>query len=405
MIELQGKYNSCKVFAESIDDATRGQLEALLNQPMVEGSQIRIMPDTHAGAGCVIGTTMTLKDKVVPNLVGVDIGCSVLAVQLKDKRINLTDLDSVIHKQIPSGMEVHKAPVTNVADLDKIKATVNIERAELSLGTLGGGNHFIEVDRASDGTLWLVIHTGSRHLGLEVCKYYQDRGYEQLNIAQKGDIKELRRALIDDYKAKGKETEIGDALQALNDKYKSETIDVPYELAYVEGTLFDDYIHDMRIVQAFASKNRATIANRIIKAMGLKEVDRIETMHNYIDCDNLILRKGSISARENERVLIPMNMRDGTLLCVGKGNADWNYSAPHGAGRLMSRRQARENIAMSDYKQSMKGIFTTCVNRGTVDESPMAYKPMESIIEQVKETVDILDILKPIYNFKAADNE
>lgn len=552
MIELKGMYNDCKVYANEIDEATKGQLITLLNQSFVAGSKIRIMPDTHAGAGCVIGTTMTLQDKVVPNLVGVDIGCftgetqiwcstyykgikelavagvpfivdaydeerncfvkaravaaktrenaalvavtyvkestiesqrkavtvrctpdhkflivdkdtdklywqaaekleagtriwaediilvvksvepleeredvyclnvpeyhnfaimfgaivhncGMLAVKLKDKRINFTDLDSVIHKQIPSGMEVNKAAVAQFDDLDNIKAVINKERAELSLGTLGGGNHFIEVDKDNEGNHWLVIHTGSRHLGLEVCNYYQQAGYEQLNVATKGDIKEMRKALIEEYKAKGKDTEIGVALQQLNEKYKAEIIAIPYELAYVDGALFEDYIHDMRIVQAFAVKNRATIANRIMKAAGLKEIDRFETIHNYIDCDNMILRKGSISAQEGERVLIPMNMRDGSLLCVGKGNPDWNYSAPHGAGRLMSRRQARENIAMSDYKQSMQGIFTTCVNRGTVDESPMAYKSMESIMEQVTETVDIVEVIKPVYNFKASE--
>lgn len=412
MIELKGKYNSAKVFTDNIDNATISQLISLLNQKSVEGSRIRIMPDTHAGAGCVIGTTMTLKDKVVPNLTGVDIGCGMLAIKLKEKRIDLPNLDSVIRKYVPSGGEVNEnskedKTSLNVRDLrcfGKPKAKIRPELAYHSVGTLGGGNHFIEVDKDSDNNLWLVIHTGSRHLGMEICNYYQDMGYEALK--EKVNLKKEKiKVIIQELKSQGREKEISSKLAEFNKNYNAQNPDIPHELAYVEDELFKDYIHDMDIVQKHASCNRNEIARVILKYAKLHEEERFETIHNYIDIENMILRKGSISAQKGEKVIIPMNMRDGSLICIGKGNEDWNFSAPHGAGRLMSRSEAKESISMKDFKESMKNIFSTSVNKSTIDESPFAYKPMDEIIQNIQDTVEIIDIIKPIYNFKAADIE
>ena len=406
MFELIGKYNSCKVFADITDDETISQLTTLLNQQCVEGSQIRIMPDTHAGKGSVIGTTMTLKDKVIPNLVGVDIGCGMTSVMLKETRLDLPKLDSVIRKYVPSGFDIHESPISDESPIGDLRCSkyVNIDRAMRSLGTLGGGNHFIEIDKDCNGNLWLVVHTGSRHLGIEVCTYYQDLGFRRLQERQQGgSYSDLSKELIKKLQAEGRDKEISKQLSLLKEKCNSQGRGIIHDLAYVEGKDFDDYIHDMKLTQAHAELNRRMIVKQIVKNMKLHIEDEFSTIHNYIDCDNMILRKGSISAQAGERVLIPMNMRDGSLICVGKGNLDWNYSAPHGAGRLMSRSKAKDNISMSDYKKSMDGIFTTCVNRGTLDESPMAYKPMGSIIENIRDTVDIKDIIKPIYNFKAGE--
>jgi RNA-splicing ligase RtcB len=402
MIELEGKYNSCKVFTDDCDTATIGQLTALLDQESSKGSKIRIMPDCHAGKGSVIGTTMTLDKYVIPNIVGVDIGCGMLAVKLKNKSIDLPALDSVIHKYVPSGFDIHDEPIGD-SDIDQIYAPVNTDRAYRSLGTLGGGNHFIEVDKDSEGFLWLVIHTGSRHLGIEVCDYYQNLAYENLKAkAAGGTYKELSDKLIAQYKSEGREKELSKALAGLKSEYKS-NIDIPQALAYLEGDSMEAYIHDMKLAQEHASINRAIIAKTILKKAKLKEIERFETIHNYIDCNNMILRKGSISAQDEERVIIPMNMRDGSLICIGKGNPDWNYSAPHGAGRLMSRNAARDSISMSDFKESMKGIYSTSVNKSTIDESPQAYKPMDEIISNMGDAVEIVDIIKPIYNFKAGE--
>lgn len=558
MIELNGKYNNCKVYTDNIDNATISQLISLLNQKSVEDSRIRIMPDTHAGAGCVIGTTMTLKDKVVPNLVGVDIGCfsgdtkvftssgwieikdlvdkdaftiesydtetksfviskaiakktrenaslvkvvyhivstlkekqfevyctpdhkfliredndkeswieasklsrdvelvsedykilvdnvystnrvedvycltventhtfliegsvvvhncGMLAIKLKEKRIDLPNLDSVIRKYVPSGGEVNEnskedKTSLNVRDLrcfGKPNAKIREELAYHSVGTLGGGNHFIEVDKDSNNDLWLVIHTGSRHLGMEICNYYQDMGYEALKEKVNGSKKDKINAIIQELKSQGREKEISSKLEEFNKNYKEKNPDAPHELAYVEDELFKDYIHDMDMVQKHASCNRNEIARVILKYAKLHEEERFETIHNYIDVENMILRKGSISAQKGEKVIIPMNMRDGSLICIGKGNEDWNFSAPHGAGRLMSRSEAKENISMKDFKESMKNVFSTSVNKSTIDESPFAYKPMDEIIQNIQDTVEIVDIIKPIYNFKAADIE
>ena len=417
MIELKGKYNNCKVFTDSVDNATIGQLTSLLNQQSVEGNQIRIMSDVHAGKGCVIGTTMTLTNgKVIPNLVGVDIGCGMLAIKLKEKRIDLPKLDSIIRKYVPSGGAVHEKSNENKTSLDarelrcfgKPNAKIREDLAYKSVGTLGGGNHFIELNSDSEGDLWLVIHTGSRHLGLEVCDYYQGEAYKRLKDEyNNGGRAKQQNEIIEKLKAEGRHKEINKAIEQFNKTFKEQNPPVPFDLAYCTGDLFNDYIHDMKMVQDHASCNRAEIARVILKEMKLHEVERFETIHNYIDTENMILRKGSVSAQAGEKLLIPMNMRDGSLVCVGKGNPDWNYSAPHGAGRLMSRSEAKQNISMTEYKKTMHeaGIYTTCVNKSTIDESPMAYKPMEQIMQHINDTVEIIDIIKPIYNFKAGEED
>ena len=393
MFELFGKHNTCKVFTDNCDNETISQIIELLNQESVANSQIRIMPDTHAGKGCVIGTTMTITDKVIPNLVGVDIGCGMYAIKLEETEIDCEKLDKVIRQYIPSGFSIHDRAITR-SNIDKIIAPIDVDRAMKSLGTLGGGNHFIEVDRGNDGKLWLVIHTGSRHLGIEVCKYYQDLAYNKI---RNNGIREKIDATIARLKAEGKHHEIENTIKIL----KMQAGPIPKDLCYIEGEDFYNYINDMKITQEHAKINRYTIASQILQHMNLHEIEIFDTIHNYIDTDNMILRKGSISAQANEKVIIPMNMRDGSLICIGKGNPDWNYSAPHGAGRIMSRNQAREQVSLEEFKVSMKDIFSTCVNENTIDESPMVYKPMNEIIENIKDTVDIIDIIKPIYNFKA----
>jgi len=390
-ITLKGKYNEATVFTDNIDQATISQVTELLDQEFVAGSKIRIMPDCHAGTGCVVGTTMTITDKIVPNLVGVDIGCGILAVELEETDIDLKKLDEVINEHIPSGFDIHDRCITNYSPLRDYACEIDRDRANRSIGTLGGGNHFIEIDRDKDGCLWLVIHTGSRHLGVEVCDYYQRAGYK----AYGDDLKSLINGAIAVLKAKGHEQEIEVTVKML----KRMTPDIPKDLAYVKGQLFVDYLHDMALTQTYAELNRQTIADIIIEKMNLHPVDSFDTIHNYID--NMILRKGSISAQLGERVIIPMNMRDGSLICVGKGNPEWNYSAPHGAGRIMSRTQAMDNISFEEFEQSMKGIYSTSVVESTIDESPMVYKPIEEIMGNIGDTVVIMDVIKPIYNFKA----
>lgn len=404
MLELRGKYNNCKVFTDNVDNATIGQLIALMNQSSVAGSQIRIMPDTHAGKGCVIGTTMTIGNKVIPNLVGVDIGCGMAVAELKETRIDLPKLDSVIRKKVPSGFSIrdkaHKF-LRNV-DLEELYCykNINVDRAEKSLGTLCGGNHFIEVDTSENGQLYLVVHTGSRNLGKQVAEYYQDLAWKNLKNGNKG---ELIKAKIDELKAAGRQSEIEAELAKIQSTIES----VPKELAYCEGELFDKYIHDMKITQEYAYWNREAILDTIVDEMHLHVVDQWQTIHNYIDTENMILRKGSVSAQAGEKLIIPMNMRDGSLICIGKGNPDWNFSAPHGAGRLMSRSEAKQSISMSEFKKTMSdaGIYSTSVNKSTIDESPMAYKPMQEIIDNIGDTVEIVNIIKPVYNFKAGEED
>ena len=396
MIELQGKYNTAKLFTDNFDQETIAQIINLLNQEFVKDSQIRIMPDTHAGAGCVIGTTMTITNKVVPNLVGVDIGCGMETVILKDTYIELQKLDKVIHEFIPAGFSVRSKAHSfmdeiNLAEL-RCADHVNLNRAELSLGTLGGGNHFIELDKDDDGKLYLVVHSGSRNLGKQVAEYYQKAAAEDLERRRNG-----RSALVSLLKIEGRETEIQAELKKLN------YVKVDKNLAFADGTLFDDYLHDMEITQRYAMLNRRAIVKEIVKQIKLKVEDSFTTIHNYIETDTMILRKGAISAKAGERVLIPINMRDGSLVCIGKGNPDWNFSAPHGAGRLMSRSVAKESITLSQFKKSMEGIYSSTVSKATIDESPFAYKPMNEIISNIKDTAEIVKTIKPLYNFKAAE--
>lgn len=400
MIILNGKYNTAKVFTDVIDENAISQIITLCNQPVSAGSQIRIMPDVHAGAGCTIGTTMTVTDKAIPNLVGVDIGCGMETVKLKEKHIELQQLDKLIYRAIPSGFSIRKKPhryieKVNLAELYCIEH-VNLERAELSMGTLGGGNHFIEADKGTDGSIYIVIHSGSRHLGVETAKYYQEEAYRRLNRSSRKEVDELVARL----KAEGKSKQIESEVKKLKN---TKTTDIPKPLAYTDGELFEQYIHDMKIVQEFARLNRLAMMDEIIKGMGLHVVEQFTTIHNYIDTESMILRKGAVSAKDGEKLLIPINMRDGSLICTGKGNPDWNYSAPHGAGRIMSRSQAKQSFTVSEYKKQMKGIYTTSVNAGTLDECPMVYKSMNDILDNIGDTAEVNEIIRPVYNFKAGE--
>ncbi len=400
MIILNGKYNSANVYTDIIDEGAIRQIIELCSQPMSEGSQIRIMPDVHAGAGCTIGTTMTITDKVVPNLVGVDIGCGMETIILKEKHIELQKLDKLIYEKIPSGFDIRKKAHRYAEKIDLTQLYcyehINPVRAELSIGTLGGGNHFIEADKGSDGTLYIVVHSGSRHLGVETAKYYQEEAYRRLNKSSDNDVQQI----VERLKSEGRHKQIESEIKKIKSTKRTE---VPKHLAYAEGELFEKYIHDMKLVQEFAMLNRQAMTDEIIKGMGLHVADRFTTIHNYIDTDEMILRKGAVSAKAGERLLIPINMRDGSLICTGKGNPDWNCSAPHGAGRLMSRSQAKQNFTVSEYKKQMKGIYTTSVSSQTLDECPMAYKSMDAILDNIGDTAEITDIIKPIYNFKAGE--
>ncbi len=400
MIILNGKYTDAKVYTDIIESTAIGQITQLCNQPVSEGSRIRIMPDVHAGAGCTVGTTMTITDKVIPNIVGVDIGCGMEAVRLKEKHIEVQQLDKLIYRAIPSGFAIREKPHRYIGKIDLTELCcydrIDHLRAEKSIGTLGGGNHFIEADKGEDGAIWIVIHSGSRHLGVEVAKYYQEEAYRRLNKSSQKEIDELIARL----KAEGKEKSIQSEIKKLAN---TKTTNVPKHLAYCEDELFEQYIHDMKIVQEFAMINRQAMMDEIIKGMGLHVTDSFTTIHNYIDMENMILRKGAVSAQAGERLLIPINMRDGSLICTGKGNPDWNFSAPHGAGRLMSRSEAKQSFTVSEYKKQMQGIYTTSVNSGTLDECPMAYKSMEDIVSCIGDTVEINEVIKPIYNFKAGE--
>ena len=399
-MELKGKYNTAKVFTDVIDQDSIAQIIQLCNQPFAQGSRIRLMPDVHAGAGCTVGTTMTIQDRVVPNLVGVDIGCGMETVQLREKHIELQQLDRLIHQKIPSGFSIREKAHRYFQQVDLTRlycfSHINPLRAEKSLGTLGGGNHFIEADRDEEGNLYLVVHSGSRHLGLEVAGYYQKEGYERLN----GSSRQDRDRLVQELKNQGRDKEISKALKALKNTKKT---DIPKPLAYVEGELFQQYLHDMRLVQDFAMWNRKAMMDELVKGLKIHVEDRCITIHNYIDTEAMILRKGAVSAQKGERLLIPINMRDGSLICVGCGNEDWNFSAPHGAGRLMSRSQAKQSFTVNQFRKEMEGIYTTSVGKSTLDECPMAYKSLEDIVRHIGDTVEIERRLFPIYNFKAGE--
>lgn len=400
MLEIRGKYNTAKIFTNVVDESSVAQVMQLCNQPFTEGSRIRLMPDIHAGAGCTVGTTMTITDKVVPNLVGVDIGCGMETVRIKERHIELQKLDKLIAEKIPSGFQIRQRTHRYFERVDLSAlccyAAINPLRAEKSLGTLGGGNHFIEADRDAEGHIYLVVHSGSRHLGLEVANYYQNEGYRALN----GNSRQDELQLIAQLKSEGREKEIQKALKALKNVKRT---NVPRQLAYVTGELFTQYVHDMKIIQAFAMLNRQAMMDEIIKGMKLHVEEQFTTVHNYIDMDHMVLRKGAVSAQAGEKLLIPINMRDGSLICIGKGNEDWNCSAPHGAGRLMSRSAAKQTFTVSAFKKQMNGIYTTSVGSSTLDECPMAYKNMQDIVDNIGDTADILQIIKPIYNFKAGE--
>ena len=398
MLEIKGKINTAICYAKVVEDEAIAQIRRMCDYDFTENSTIRIMPDVHAGKGCTIGTTMTVHGKAVPNIVGVDIGCGMYTINIGKGEIDFAKLDAAAHF-VPSGKNVWEGRQEKF-DLEALRCyrqLKNTKRLERSLGTLGGGNHFIEVDRASDGTNYLVIHTGSRNLGKQVAEIYQQLAID-LNKGME-DYFDRRDEIIRTYKEQGRRKEIQQALKEISINEKEATI--PEDLCYLYGRFFDDYIHDIEICQQFATRNREKIAEILIDRAGLTAGEGFHTIHNYIATDEMILRKGAIAAHKGEKVLIPINMRDGSILAVGKGNPDWNFSAPHGAGRLMSRTKARAELKMAEYKDTMSGIYTTSVNESTIDEAPMAYKSMDDIISVIDETVDVIEILKPVYNFKA----
>lgn len=405
MLEVKGKYNIAKIFTDVVDNETISQIITLLNQEFTQDSKIRIMPDCHAGAGCVIGTTMKIHNKVVPNLVGVDIGCGMKLVELGKSNINFEELDCFIRNNIPSGMNVNDEVLDNSINLKELKCFEFLKNdlyLMKSLGSLGGGNHFIEVDKDDEGNYYLVIHSGSRNLGLQVAKYYQRKAIEyHKNLIF--DKQKEKKTIIEQLKKEGKQQLIQKVLKEIDEKLVKTHI--PEDLCYVEGPLFDDYIHDMDICQKFAVINREVIAKKICLFLKINynSLNGFETIHNYINMEDMILRKGAISAYKDQLVLIPINMRDGCIIGKGKENADFNYSAPHGAGRLLSRSEAKEKINLEDFEKTMEGIYTTSVNQSTIDESPFAYKPIESILENIKDTIEIVKIVKPIYNFKSSE--
>lgn len=404
-----------KIFTENIEQEAIDQINTLMEQPAFSDCKVRIMPDVHAGAGCVIGFTADLGDKVIPNIVGVDIGCGMLTVELGEldkeddsivnhvTEIDFAKLDRAIREHVPSGRNVHDGRIARFDKIQELKCYRNLKdtrRFERSIGTLGGGNHFIEIDESAGGKKYLVIHSGSRNLGKQVADYYQNLAVELMQ--GKDELYSKQEQLIADYKAQGRRSEIQAAIKELHKNWKAKQLDIPKDLCYLTGKYREDYLHDMRICQEFAKKNRWYIALAIIAAMDWVMIDHFETIHNYIDDENMI-RKGAISAKKGEKLLIPINMRDGCIVGIGCGNEDWNCSAPHGAGRIMSRHKARECLSLIEFEDSMKGIYTTSVSVETIDEAPLAYKPMDEIVKNIEDTVDILEIIKPVYNFKASE--
>ena len=402
MLEIKGKVNTAICYAKVIEDEAINQIRRMCDYDMTAGSKIRIMPDVHAGKGCTIGTTMTIVDKAVPNVVGVDIGCGMYTVNLGKGEIDFEKLDEACHF-IPSGMNVWEGRQERF-DLTKLQCYRNLKdtrRLERSLGTLGGGNHFIEVDEAEDGIKYLIIHSGSRNLGKQVAELYQklavdlNRGY--------GEYFEKRDEIIRTYKEQGRRKEIQGALKELHFQVYESQPSMPDDLCYLSGKYLEDYLHDVVVCQSFARRSREKMTEIILERTGMTGADGSHTIHNYIDTDEMILRKGAIAAHKGEKVLIPINMRDGSVLAVGKGNPEWNYSAPHGAGRIMSRTKAKNELSLDQYKEEMAGVYTTSVNENTLDEAPMAYKSLEDIIDVIRESVDVIDVMKPIYNFKASE--
>ena len=401
-IEIKGKVNTALCYAKVVEEEAIGQIRRMCDYAIAEDSKIRIMPDVHAGKGCTIGTTMTITDKVVPNVVGVDIGCGMYTVNLGKDDVDFEKLDEAAHF-IPSGMNVWEGRQErfDLTDLHCYRELKDAKRLARSLGTLGGGNHFIEIDEATDGTKYLIIHSGSRNLGKQVAELYQklainlNRGF--------GEYLKKRDEIISSYKEQGRRSEIQSALKQLQWQVYESPVSIPEDLCYLEGKYLEDYLHDVEICQVFARRSREKMAEIILERTRMNGCDAFHTIHNYIDTDEMILRKGAIAAHKGERVLIPINMKDGSILAIGKGNPEWNYSAPHGAGRIMSRTKAKNELNLDEYKQAMKGIYTTSANENTLDEAPMAYKSQESIIDVIRESVDIIDVMKPIYNFKASE--
>ncbi len=403
MLEIKGKVNTAVCYAKVIDDGAVEQIRRMCDYELTEGSKIRIMPDVHAGKGCTIGTTMTVSDKACPNIVGVDIGCGMYTVKLNDETLDFERIDDACH-YIPSGMNVWdgRKEHFDLTELRCFRSLKDSKRLERSLGTLGGGNHFVEIDKATDGTFYLVIHSGSRNLGKQVAEIYQQLAVD-LHMGKENYFIQ-RDEIIRSYKEQGRRGEIQSALKALKNSYETQELSVPEDICWLYGSFLEDYLHDVEICQRFARRNRELMAEVILGRTGMTSSDSFHTIHNYIDTDEMILRKGAIAAHKGEKILIPINMRDGVVLATGKGNPEWNYSAPHGAGRLMSRSKAKENLDMAAYVEAMKGIYTTSVNEQTIDEAPMAYKSLEDIIDVIKESVDVIDIMKPVYNFKASDD-
>ena len=402
MLEIKGRVNTAICYAKVIEDEAIDQIRRMCDYPMTAGSRIRIMPDVHAGKGCTIGTTMTIADKAVPNVVGVDIGCGMYTVNLGKADIAFERIDEACH-YIPSGMNVWEGRQERF-DLTELRCYRNLKdtrRLERSLGTLGGGNHFFEVDESKDGTKYLIIHSGSRNLGKQVAELYQklavdlDRGY--------GEYFEKRDEIIRTYKEQGRRKEIQAALKELHFEVYEGQPSMPADLCHLSGKYLEDYLHDVEICQRFARRSREKMAEIILERTGMTGGEAFHTIHNYIDTDEMILRKGAIAAHAGEKVLIPINMRDGSVLAVGKGNPEWNYSAPHGAGRIMSRTKAKNELSLDEYRKEMTGVYTTSVNEYTLDEAPMAYKSLEDIINVIRESVDVIDVMKTIYNFKASD--
>ena len=367
-MKIIGKQNEAIVYGDNIEDSAIEQIQILCDQAFASGSKIRIMPDVHTGAGCTIGMTMTITDKVVPNIVGVDIGCGMYTVCLGKIDIDFEKLDTIVHG-IPSGKNVWEGRQKKF-DLTVLNCYRNLKdtkRIAKSIGTLGGGNHFIEIEKTQRDVKYMIIHTGSRNLGK--------------------------------YKAEGRRKELQQALKTI--VWTQKKLEIPEELCFLYGEYMEQYLHDIAICQQFAKENRELIAQKIMEAMSWEPQEVFHTVHNYIDVKENIVRKGAISAKKGEKVLIPINMKDGSILAIGKGNAEWNYSAPHGAGRLYSRSQAKEQFTLQQYQKEMEGIYSTCVTEKTLDESPMAYKKLEDIVNAVQQTVDVIEVMKPIYNFKA----
>jgi RNA-splicing ligase RtcB len=406
MIELQGKYNTAKVFTDNVEDKTMSQIINLLNQDFTVGAKIRIMPDCHYGAGCVIGFTADLGEKVIPNLVGVDLGCGMFVAKLGHEVIDLEKLDGIVHNEVPAGYEVHKITEQKFEKINDLICLRDLkyEKFERAIGTLGGGNHFIELNQDDDNNYYLVIHSGSRNLGKQVADYYQKIAIN--NLKGLGDFKTGKLELIQQLKSEGKKDQIQSVLKKWEEKFKNTKPTYPEDLCYLEGASRDDYLHDMEICQEYAYLNRETMARIILRSLGLKfdKYDTFQTIHNYINFQDNIIRKGAVSAYAGEQLIIPINMRDGSIIATGKGNPDWNKSAPHGAGRLMGRNEAKRTLSMQDFTDSMEGIYSTTVNNSTLDEAPMAYKSMQEIIDNIGDTVTIDKIIKPVYNFKASND-